>query len=300
MSTQKKELGKFQSDLGLASFLNEKYKNQIVNFFNDENNALKFLSAVRSDVQKNPALLDCTPQSIVNAYMTMAQFEFMPSSVSGESYVLPYENSKKVGANEWIKVKEAQFQLGYQGLVTLAYKAGVTSIFADLVRENDQIEMINGGIKHIVDPKKATKERGEIIGAYVVVNYKGQIIGKYMHIADIYAHGKRFSKSFDVNGKYSPWNIQNDPEGWMPKKTVLKQAMKLLPKNETINKAIALDNQGDSKLHDRLEKAKEESKSLEMNNFLIENENKKIEPKNEEDQTADFEEETINPFEKEN
>lgn len=243
----------FKSEVDLAGFLNKNYLVQIKNFFNDESKALKFLSGVRADVQRNPKLLDCEPMSVVNSYMTMAQLGFMPSNVSGEAYVLPYNSNNKG--------MQAQFQLGYQGFVTLFYKAGVTSIFADIVRENDSIELNNGGIKHNIDPKKSMKERGNPIGAYVVINYKGQLMGKYMHGEDILAHGRKFSKSFDTD--FSPWKESNDPEKWMWKKTVLKQASKLLPKNETINKAIALDNK-DSIISDRLDEVKVESNKLKM------------------------------------
>jgi len=58
---------------------------------------------------------------------------------------------------------------------------------------------------------------------------------------------KTFSKS--ASSSYSPWNETKDPELWMWKKTVIKQLSKLLPKNETINKAVELDNQ-DSNIND--------------------------------------------------
>ena len=62
-------------------------------------------------VQRTPKLLECTPETLLNSCMTMASLKLMPSGVSGEAFVLPYKNKG---------VMEAQFQLGYQGLVTLA------------------------------------------------------------------------------------------------------------------------------------------------------------------------------------
>ena len=50
----------------------------------------------------------------------------------------------------------------------------------------------------------------------------------------------RFSKSKDSAS--SPWSEKNDPEGWMYKKTVLKQIAKLVPTNEHLIQAIELDN----------------------------------------------------------
>lgn len=267
MTEKSKKIVPFESEAGLAVYLNKNYINQIKNYFSDEKKALKFLSSVRADVQRNPKLLECTPESIVNSYMQMAQIGFMPSTISGEGYVLPYNNSKKVG-NTWASVMEAQFQIGYQGFVTLFYTAGVEKIMGEIIRKNDKFSYINGELNHEIDLFKSNDERGEAVGAYIKVVFRGETMVRFMNAKDILAHGARFSKSYDAKGKFSPWNPANDPELNMWKKTVLKQMAKLLPKNEMINQAIAIDNQ-DSIIADRLESAKEESQSLTMGNLLI-------------------------------
>lgn len=274
---------------GLKTFIAENYMNQLKNYMGDDKAAMKFLSSIVADVQRNPVLLECEPRSLMNSYMIMASCGFMPSGVSGEAYVLPYNNNKKVienGKEVWIKVKEAQFQMGYQGLVTLFYKAGVTKIVGAIVYKNDKLKILNNKIEHEVDPTLSKKERGEAIGAYVIVTFKGEENAKYMNGKDIIEHAKKFSKSYDPAGKHSPWNAANDPELTMWMKTVLKQHSKLLPKNETINVAIDADNR-DSKMHDRIEEAKRSSKSLKMGNLLEPNgENK--EGENESQDPADY------------
>ncbi len=280
MKENSKEVTSFQNEAGLAEYLNKKHIHQIKNFFSDESKALKFLSSVRADVQRNPKLLECTAESIVNSYMQMAQIGFMPSTISGEGYVLPYNNSKKVGGN-YVQVMEAQFQIGYQGFVTLFYTAGVEKIAGEIIRKNDKFSYINGELNHEIDLFLSNKERGEAVGAYIKVVFRGETMVRFMNAKDILAHGQRFSKSYDPAGKYSPWNPLNDPELNMWKKTVLKQMAKLLPKNEMINTAIAIDN-GDSILGDRLESAKEESSSLTMGKLLTTpNENKNTKKKEE-------------------
>jgi recombination protein RecT len=259
----------FKNDNDLKVFLATNYMTQIKNFFGEEKQAMKFLSSVMAAVQKTPNLIKCESITVVNSFMTMAQLGLMPSDVSGEAYVLPYNG-------------KAQFQLGYQGLVTLFYRAGVSAIYADIVRENDELKIINGNINHNVDHTKSMRARGKAIGAYVVINYKGNLMGKYMHGDDIVAHGANFSKSF--KSEYSPWNEKNDPELWMWKKTVLKQAAKLMPKNETINHAIKEDNQ-----ESRISEVKPllKSNELQMGNFLKTHENKEIENKNEGSEGSD-------------
>lgn len=245
--------------------LNQVYKKQIQNFLGDEKTAMKFISSIVADCQRNPKLLECTQSSLINSYMTMAQLGFMPSSISGEAYVLPYDNSKKNADGTWTKVKEAQLQIGYQGLVTLFYKAGVEKVAAEVVRQNDKAEYINGEFKHAVDFTKSSEERGPVIGAYVIVRFNGVDNFKYMNAKDIIAHAQKHSKSYDPAGKYSPWNPANDTEYWMYKKTVLKQCAKLVPKNETILKAIEADNQ-DSRISDL--KKEVEQNNLQMGKFL--------------------------------
>ena len=216
----------------LKKVLASQYQNQITNYFGDDKKALKFLSSVISAVQKTPKLLECDGQSVVNSFMTMAQLELMPSDVSGEAYVIPYKN-------------KGQFQLGYQGLVTLFYRAGVRSITAEIVYKEDKFEHINGEFNH--NPDVFSDDRGEAIGAYVIIELQaGGKVSKVMSKKEIMKIGKDFSKSF--SSEYSPWNEKNDPQLWMWKKTVLKQSAKLVPKNETIFKAIGYDNE-DGILH---------------------------------------------------
>lgn len=291
---------------GLKKFIADNYMNQIKNYFGDEKNAMKFLSSIVSDVQRNPVLLDCEPRSLINSYMIMASCGFMPSGVSGEAYVLPYNNNKQING-EWVKVKEAQFQMGYPGLVTLFYKAGVTKIVGVIVREKDKFKLVDEKIEHEVDPRLSKAERGDPIGSYVIVTFKGEDNGKYMNGKDIIDHAKKFSKSYDPKGKYSPWNPDNDPELTMWMKTVLKQHSKLLPKNETINRAIDADNH-DSIMYDRIEDAKKSSENLKMGNLLKANEdNTENEDKEANQETRVVEEENqdaapsaesdeINPF----
>lgn len=245
------------NEADLKQFLHKNYMVQIKNFFGDEKQAMKFLSSVMADVQKTPKILQCEATTVVNSYMTMAQLGLMPSGVSGEAYVLPY-----CGKNGC----KAQFQLGYQGLITLFYRAGGQAIRSEIVREGDKFSYVNGQIRHEIDIFKSNEERGKPVGAYSIATVNGVEIAKAMNAKDILDMGKNFSQSFDTS--FTPWKEENDPELWMWKKTTLKQLGKLMPKNETIFKAIALDNE-DSRLK-KVEGLVEESK-LKMGNFLKEN-----------------------------
>jgi recombinational DNA repair protein RecT len=64
-----------------------------------------------------------------------------------------------------------------------------------------------------------------------------------MHKDDILVFRDNYSQSYkSKDNSFSPWHIKNDPQLNMRKKTVLKQLVKYLPKNEKIAKAIEIDN----------------------------------------------------------
>jgi recombination protein RecT len=233
-----------EQDLKLV--LAKEYQKTIENYFGDKDKALEFLTNVVAAVQRTPKLLECTPATLLNSFMVMASLKLMPSGISGEAYVLPYANKGQM---------EAQFQLGYQGLVTLFYRAGARSIVAEIVRENDVFSFLNGEVHHA--PDVFSESRGAAVGAYVIVELQfGGTITKAMSKKDILGIGEKFSKSFKSD--FTPWNEKNDPELWMWKKTVLKQAAKLVPKNETIHKALAADNK-DNALHPLIGRGKPKS-----------------------------------------
>lgn len=242
------------------------FMKQVTNYFSgDKDKAMRFVTSIIQSARKQPKLYQCERGSLLSAFMTMAQLGLMPSDVSGEAYVIAYDNTRKIDG-KFVKVTEAQFQLGYPGIVTLLYRAGNREVIAEQVREHDKFTIQRGKVFHEVDPRKTKAQRGEVIGTYaIIVTSTGGTIEQYMTKEDILAHAKKFSKSF--GGSFSPWDEANDPEGWMPRKTVLKQASKLAPKNEMLMRAIAEDNK-DSIIADRLEAAKKDSEGLAMGNLL--------------------------------
>lgn len=215
--------------LELVKFnLGGKYLTQVVNFYEgDKRAAMRFMTGYIDYIRRVPKLLECSPLSLVNSAMMIASFRFMPSSVAGEAYIIPY-------------AKEATFQMGYQGYVTLFYRAGVRAIQGEIVREKDDFKLENGIPVHRIDPRLSKEARGEAIGAYVrVVLPSGETVYKYMNGEDIISHAKKFSKAYEKAD--SPWNPKNDPELHMWKKTVLLQMKSMLPKNSELIRAMEED-----------------------------------------------------------
>lgn len=236
--------------------LQKEHQKAIENFFRgDKEKVMKFLTSVRYSLKKTPKLIECDKVSLFNAFMTCAEYELYPSSVSGEAYVLPYKN-------------EAQFQLGYQGIITLLYRAGMQNITAEIVYQNDEFDYQAGLNPTLIHRPKVFEPRGEAIGVYAVATLpSGEKQFKVLSKEDIMKF-KEFSKS--KGSEYSPWNPKNDPELSMWKKTAIKQLNKFLPKNSTIYEAIEKDNR-DSRISDA--KLLAENSDLKMGNLLKENHN---------------------------
>lgn len=208
-------------------FAAKQYKT-IENYLNgNKEKAQKFASSVLQSVNRVPALLECDRNSVFDAFVTCAQLNLFPSNASGEAYVLPYKG-------------KAQFQLGYQGLITLLARTGV-SITTSIVREKDHFEYEEGlEPKLIHKPDVMSPDRGKAIGVYAIATMQnGTKQFKVMNATEILKF-KEFSQA--KTSAYSPWN-SNDPEMWMWRKTVIKQLAKTLSKNEDINKALEEDNQ---------------------------------------------------------
>lgn len=221
------------SPLEVVKFnLNKTYLTQVTNFYDgDKRAAMRFMTGFVDHIRRQPKLLTCTPLSLINSAMMIASFRFTPSAVAGEAYIIPYSNKGTL---------EAQFQMGYQGYVTLFYRAGVRAIQGEIVRENDEFSLENGIPTHKIDPRKSKESRGKAIGAFIrAVLPSGESVYKYMNGEDIMSHAKKFSKAFNKDD--SPWKESNDPELHMWKKTVLLQMKSMLPKNSELLRAMEED-----------------------------------------------------------
>lgn len=186
----------------------------------------RFTRIVLSAISVNPKLGSCTPQSFLGAMMTSAQLGLEVNTPLGQAYVLPYNNKG---------VLEAQFQLGYKGLIDLAYRSGeVEVIQAHVVYENDEFTC-EYGLDPKLTHKPAEKDRGEAIKVYAVFKTKSGGYGfEVMSMDDVRKHAAKYSQSYGSN--YSPW--KNNFEE-MAKKTVLKRVLKYAPlKSDFVRAAV--------------------------------------------------------------
>lgn len=199
----------------------------------------RFTRMVLSALSSTPKLAECSPQSFLAAMMTAAQLGVEPNTALGQAYLLPYRNHGQM---------ECQFQLGYKGLIDLAYRSGEVSVIqAHTVYENDVFEYELG-----MDPKlrhvPAKADRGEAVAYYAMFKTKDGGYGfEVMSVDDVQRHAQRYSKSY--GGGSSPWRSNFDE---MAKKTVLKRALKYAPLKSDFVRGVAQDETIKAELSDEM------------------------------------------------
>lgn len=186
----------------------------------------RFTRMVLSALSVNPKLAECSPKSFLGAMMTSAQLGVEVNTPLGQAYLIPFRNKG---------IMECQFQLGYKGLIDLAYRSGEVSIIqAHTVYQNDEFSYelgLDPQLKH----KPATTNRGEPIAYYAMFKTKDGGYGfEVMSMDDIQAHARRYSKSYGAG----PWQSNFDE---MAKKTVLKRVLKYAPLKSDFVRGIAQD-----------------------------------------------------------
>lgn len=186
----------------------------------------RFTRMVLSAVSSNKKLGECTPASFLGAMMQAAQLGLEPNTPLGQAYLIPYDVKGTM---------KCQFQLGYKGLIDLAYRSGDVSIIqAHTVYANDTFSYQLGLEPELVH-KPAMENRGDPIAFYAVFRTKNGGYGfEVMSIADVRNHAQKYSKSY----KNSPWQTNFEE---MAKKTVLKRALKYAPLKSEFVRAVAAD-----------------------------------------------------------
>ena len=184
----------------------------------------RFTRMATTALSSNRKLQECTSLSFIGSMMQAAQLGLEPNTPLGEAYLIPFNNHGTM---------EAQFQIGYKGLLKLAHNAGV-SVDAHEVYSNDEFEYSYGlhpDLKHV----PAMANRGEVIAYYAIWKQGDNFGFVVMSKEDVLKYAHKYSKARSS----SPWQTDFDA---MAKKTAIKQALKYAPLSTDLLKAVASDN----------------------------------------------------------
>ena len=192
-------------------------------------NPERFQRIVLTAISSNPKLQECAPTSFLGAMMTAAQLGVEPNTPLGQGYLIP-----RNGRNGM----ECTFQLGYKGMIDLAYRSGnISTIGAYVVHQNDEFHVqfgLNPDITHV----PCMADRGDPIAFYAYYKTKDGGFGfEVMSVDEARAHSRKYSDSVK-RGWSSPWDTNFEE---MAKKTVLKKVLKYAPLSTDTASRIDLD-----------------------------------------------------------
>lgn len=177
---------------------------------------------------KNPILLQCEKTSIWRCVLQSAQLGLEPDGPLGAAYMVPYRNNK---TNQY----EAQFIIGYRGLITLARRSGeIESIEAHVVYEKDKFKCVLG-LNPILEHEPTWEgDPGKPVAVYAIAKLKGGGAQWEMMTRGQVEEIRKRSRA----GQSGPW-VSDWSE--MAKKTCVRRLSKYLPLSVELAKAIEHD-----------------------------------------------------------
>lgn len=181
----------------------------------------QFITSVLSVVNNNSYLKNASPESVFSAALMAATLDLPVNPNLGFAYIIPYG-------------QQAQFQVGYKGLIQLALRSGQFKTISVSPVYEGQIKQQNPLTGYEFDWSNKLSDKVVGYAAYFsLINGFEKTL--YMTTDEISAHGKRFSKTFG-NGV---WKTDYDA---MAQKTCLKLLLsKYAPLSIEMQKAVIAD-----------------------------------------------------------
>lgn len=179
-------------------------------------NGPRFMSAIISAVNVNPALQECTNQSILSAALLGETLKLSPSPQLGHYYMVPFgdKNNGKV----------AQFILGYKGYIQLALRSGQYKKLNVLaVKEGELVryDPLNEEIEIKLIEDEVLRENTPTVGYFAFFEYNnGFRKTLYWSRQKMENHALRYSRGYAAKKGYTFWEKDFDA---MAYKTMLRQ-----------------------------------------------------------------------------
>lgn len=206
---------------GITAYLTQDAVKQQINNVIGGKDGQRFISAIVSAVNTNPALQECTNQSILSGALLGESLKLSPSPQLGHYYLVPF--------NDKDKGKVAQFQLGYKGYIQLAIRSGQykkLNVMAIKEGELEYFDPLNEDIKvNLMIDNWDAREEAQTIGYYaffeLVNGFRKAIYwSKVQMVAHALKYSPGYKKDLDKGWKYTFWS--KDFDG-MAYKTMLRQ-----------------------------------------------------------------------------
>lgn len=210
-------LVKSQQRLGLTAYLTQDAVKDQINKVIGGRDGQRFISSIVSAVQTNPALKECTNQSILSGALLGESLKLSPSPQLGQYYLVPFKDNKH-------NVTQAQFQLGYKGYIQLAIRSGQykkLNVLAIKEGELIRFDPLNEDIEVNLIADEEERENAPTIGYYAMFEYtNGFRKAMYWSKAKMESHALKYSKGYKAKKGYTFWEKDFDS---MAFKTMLRQ-----------------------------------------------------------------------------
>lgn len=203
--------------VGLTAYLTQDAVKDQINKVVGGKDGQRFMAAIISAVNTNPALQECTNPSILSGALLGESLKLSPSPQLGHYYLVPF-NDKNKG-------KVAQFQLGYKGYIQLAIRSGQykkLNVLAIKEGELEYFDPLNEDIKiNLMVDKWDEREEAETIGYYAMfVLTNGFRKAIYWSKKQMESHAMKYSQGYRAKNGYTFWEKNFDG---MAYKTMLRQ-----------------------------------------------------------------------------
>ncbi len=200
-----------------AMISTDKYQKAINNTLRDPARAKRFVAAITSAVAVNPALQECDPATVLSGALLGEGLNLSPSPQLGQYYLVPFQNKNK-------GCKDAQFVLGYKGMIQLALRSGQYKRLNVLAIKAGELQSWNPLTEEIslrLIEDDTERERTATVGYLASFEYlNGFTKTIYWSRDKMEAHALRYSKGYAAKKGYTFWEKDFDA---MAFKTMLRQ-----------------------------------------------------------------------------
>lgn len=188
------------------------------------------LAAIKNDPSPERALSKCSIDSIANSLYYAAAVGLELGTPRGHCYLIPYGG-------------KCTYQIGYKGLVELAYRSGkVKTINAQVVHKGDTFQFRQGGNPDGSDVFVYEPNRDNPSKEWVTTFMRVVFVDRGFFIHEMLRHEVEVVRDKSARGtdsEKSPWKTY--PEE-MYKKTVIKRGLKTLNLSPVLSDIVGVDD----------------------------------------------------------
>ena len=179
------------------------------------------VSLVNADANLQKAFYEA-PLTVIQSALKAATFDLPIEPSLGYAYIVPFKNSKKTANGGWETRTEANFIIGYRGMIQLCLRTGADSRIPDAVdvREGELVryDRLTGDAEFKWIDDEDEREKLPVIGYAGYFRLKnGAEKTIYMTVKQIEAHEKKNRK-----GQYQSKGWRDDFDS-MARKTVIRR-----------------------------------------------------------------------------